>query len=41
MDWEKLRADLEELSPYQLELVVNLVEQMKKVNDGDKEVDSS
>ncbi len=32
VDWEKLKADLEGLSPEQLRLVLDLVEQMTNVN---------
>ena len=40
MDWEKLKADLEGLSQDQLKLVLELVEQMKRVNDDGEKADS-
>ena len=34
-DWDKVKADLEELSKPQLDLVLRLIEQMKTVNKAD------
>lgn len=41
LDWKQLKSDLEELSPRQLELVLDLVHQIKDINSGNEHIENS